>query len=49
MKRSLRAILLLAGLLTTFAYGAVPKTTTHGGPMPLCDPNRPKCDAVVGQ
>ncbi len=43
MKRSLRALLLLVGLVGTFAYAAVPKIPTHDGPMPLCPPSRPHC------
>jgi len=44
MKRSLRALLLLVGLVGTFAYAAIPKVTTHSGPMPLCDPwKNPNC------
>jgi hypothetical protein len=38
MKLSLRALLLLVGLVGTFAYAAVPKVPTHDGPVPLCDP-----------
>ena len=45
MKRSLRALLLLVGLVGTFAYAAIPRVTTHGGPMPLCPPHDPHCDA----
>lgn len=44
MKRSLRALLLLVGLVGTFAYAALPKGETRGGPMPLCPPSRPHCD-----
>lgn len=40
MKRSLRALLLLVGLVGTFAYASVPKVPTRGGPVPLCDPWR---------
>jgi hypothetical protein len=44
MKRSLRALLLLVGLVGTFAYAAVPKVPTRSGPVPLCDPWRdPNC------
>jgi hypothetical protein len=44
MKRSLRALLLLVGLVGTFAYAAIPKVPTHDGPAPLCDPWRdPSC------
>ncbi len=43
MKRSLRALLLLVGLVGTFAYAAIPKVT-HSGPMPLCPPSNPKCE-----
>ncbi len=42
MKRSLRALLLLVGLVGTFAYAAVPKF--QDGPMPLCPPSHPHCD-----
>jgi hypothetical protein len=43
MKRSLRALLLLVGLVGTFAYAAIPRVTS--GPFPC--PNRgPKCDEV---
>jgi hypothetical protein len=41
MKRSLRALLLLVGLVGTFAYAAVPRVTTHDGPIPC---NRASCD-----
>jgi hypothetical protein len=44
MKRSLRALLLLVGLVGTFAYAAIPKSETPGGPVPLCPPSRPHCD-----
>jgi len=41
MKRSLRALLLLVGLVGTFAYAAVPRVPTPGGPYPcptrICD------------
>jgi len=43
MKRSLRALLLMVGLVGTFAYAAVPKITFHDGPMPLCPPSNPDC------
>jgi hypothetical protein len=47
MKRSLRALLLLVGLVGTFAYAAVPRDIPRSGPMPLCDPWRnPNCSAV---
>ena len=45
MKRSLRALLLLVGLVGTFAYGAIPAVPTHEGPMPLCPPSQPRCEA----
>jgi hypothetical protein len=44
MKRSLRALLLLVGLVGTFAYAAVPKTPAPSGPIPLCPLDRPMCD-----
>jgi len=40
MKRSLRALLLLVGLVGTFAYAAVPKTLSNVGPVPLCPPGK---------
>jgi hypothetical protein len=43
MKRSLRALLLLVGLVGTFAYAAIPRVSPHEGPMPLCPPSRPNC------
>jgi hypothetical protein len=44
MKRSLRALLLLVGLVGTLAFAAVPKTTPQSGPVPLCDPwHNPNC------
>ncbi len=44
MKRSLRALLLLVGLVGTFAYAAIPKAPPQdGGPMPLCPPKQPNC------
>ena len=39
-KRSLRAFLLLLGLVGTFAYAAIPKVPTQDGPMPLCYPKK---------
>ena len=45
MKRSLRALLLLVGLVGTFAYASVPKAPAPSGPIPLCPPSRPMCDA----
>jgi hypothetical protein len=44
MKRSLRALLLLVGLIGTWAYAAMPKAPAPAGPMPLCYPPRPNCD-----
>jgi len=38
ISRSLRALLLLVGLLGTFAYAAIPKAPAPDGPMPLCAP-----------
>ena len=44
MKRSLRALLLLVGLVGTFAYAAIPRVAPQEiGPMPLCSPKNPKC------
>lgn len=45
MKRSLRALLLLVGLVGTFAYAAVPKAPAPTGPFPLCSPYHPNCGA----
>jgi hypothetical protein len=37
--RTIRALLLMVGLVGTFAYAAAPKPVTpHDGPMPLCYP-----------
>ncbi len=41
MKRSLRALLLLVGLVGTFAYAAVPHVT-HG-PIAICPLSNPDC------
>jgi hypothetical protein len=41
MKRSLRALLLLVGLVGTFAYAAVPRVT-HG-PIAICPPDGGPC------
>src|ERR1039458_5658849 len=43
MKRSLRALLLLVGLVGTFAFAAAPRVPTPGGPFP-CPPSHPQCD-----
>jgi hypothetical protein len=44
MKRSLRALLLLVGLVGTFAYAAIPRVPPQEiGPMPLCPPKHPDC------
>jgi len=43
MKRSLRALLLLVGLLGTFAYAAAPKIPTPGGPFPDPCPKTENC------
>jgi len=46
MKRSLRALLLLVGLVGTFAYAAIPRVPPQEiGPMPLCPPKIPNCDS----
>jgi|GEM_PF-2669969 hypothetical protein len=45
MKRSLRALLLLVGLVGTFAYAGIPRVPTHDGPAPLCPPSHPLCGA----
>ena len=47
MKRSLRALLLLVGLVGTYAYAAIPRITPPHeiGPMPWCPPSHPNCDA----
>lgn len=47
MKRSLRALLLLVGLVGTFAYAAIPRVPAHDGPFPFCPPHNPNCDQVV--
>jgi hypothetical protein len=47
MKRSLRALLLLVGLVGTFAYAAIPQAPTPGGPVPLCPPKNPNCDGFA--
>jgi len=43
MKRSLRALLLLVGLLGTFAYASIPRGPAQDGPFP-CPTKGPKCD-----
>lgn len=44
MKRSLRALLLLVGLVGTLAYASIPRPVAQDGPIPLCDPWRnPAC------
>lgn len=45
MKRSLRALILLVGLVGTYLYAAVPRVPApDGGPIPLCPPdNGKKC------
>ena len=46
MKRSLRALLLLVGLVGTYAYGSIPRVAPHEiGPMPLCPPKNQNCGA----
>ncbi len=42
MKRSLRALLLLVGLVGTFAFASAPRVTTRGW-VPLCPPSNPNC------
>jgi len=42
MKRSLRALLLLVGLVGTFAYAAAPRVATRGW-TPLCPLSNPYC------
>lgn len=37
--RSLRALVMLVGLVGTFAFAAMPKSITQDGPMPLCPPH----------
>jgi hypothetical protein len=44
MKTTLRALLLLVGLVGTFAYASIPKAPPKSGPMPLCNPwQDPNC------
>jgi hypothetical protein len=43
MKRSLRALILLVGLVGTLAYAAIPKAPTPSGPFP-CGRDHPYCD-----
>jgi hypothetical protein len=43
MKQSLRALLLLVGLVGTFAYASIPRVPDQSGPIPLCDPRDPHC------
>lgn len=45
MKRSLRALLLLVGLVGAFAFTAVPRIEVASGPIAICPPSRPNCDA----
>jgi hypothetical protein len=45
MKRSLRALILLVGLVGTLAYASVPRIPTQEGPIPFCPPSHPLCDA----
>jgi len=43
MKRSLRALLLLVGLVGTFAYAAIPRVPTHVDPFPCDIFKHPNC------
>jgi len=43
MKRSLRALLLLVGLVGTFAYAAIPRVPAPSGPIAICPPSHPNC------
>ncbi len=45
MKRSLRALLLLVGLVGT-VYASIPRVPApEGGPIPVCPPKIPNCGA----
>jgi hypothetical protein len=43
MKRSLRALLLLVGLVGTYAFAVIPGNSHEIGPMPRCNPYRQQC------
>lgn len=47
LRRSLEALVLLAGLVSTFAFAAIPQVPTPGGPIPICPPSNPNCDPTV--
>jgi hypothetical protein len=49
MKRSLRALILLLGLVGTYVWAAVPRVPApDGGPIPLCPPKKGwNCDPAV--
>jgi hypothetical protein len=44
MKRSLRALLLLVGLVGTLAYASIPTGPARSGPIPLCPYHTKVCD-----
>jgi hypothetical protein len=41
MKRAVRMLILMVGLVCTYMAVATPMLHAEGGPMPLCNPNRP--------
>lgn len=43
MKRAVRMLILMVGLACTYVAIATPILNAELGPMPLCNPNNPKC------
>jgi hypothetical protein len=43
MKRAVRMLILMVGLAGTYVAIATPILNAELGPMPLCNPNNPKC------
>jgi hypothetical protein len=48
MKRTVRILILLVGIVGTFLAAAVPQVpTADGGPLPLCPPRATYCQTGV--
>ena len=44
MKRAVRMLVLMLGLVGTYMVAAVPRVPVlEGGPIPMCPPKRPNC------
>jgi hypothetical protein len=46
MKRAVRFLVLVAGLIGAYVTVAAPLLSADGGPIPMCNPWNPKCTQI---